>query len=207
MVPLTSIAHLDGNLVHANEVLCFVGEGYFVKKTALQAVQVAERRKRVMQAELAKVDQFLAQVAFGASDSDPATETHQQKQEDGQQMSRKAEGTQGEVRQVDEDVFEIIEPYTGPPIERHYSDSDEEEAPRSLRRPTDESQAAVPKKTVQFQAQPIVGRIVESADQLSSTTTTTTSSSSSTTAATAGSETGASERPKSLFAQRMQKKS
>lgn len=44
MVPLGNKAIMRGYLVHTNEILVCIGQGYFVKQTAKQAAEICQRR-------------------------------------------------------------------------------------------------------------------------------------------------------------------
>ncbi|XP_063722562.1 unconventional prefoldin RPB5 interactor-like isoform X2 [Symsagittifera roscoffensis] len=44
MVPLSKVAFMPGELIHTNEVLVLLGDGYFVETTAAKASQIADKR-------------------------------------------------------------------------------------------------------------------------------------------------------------------
>lgn len=44
MVPLGKLAMMKGKLCHTNEILVFLGDGYFAKYSALQAADLCRRR-------------------------------------------------------------------------------------------------------------------------------------------------------------------
>lgn len=45
MVPLSPVGFMKGEIVHGNEILVLIGEGYFVKRTAKQAREMIDRRQ------------------------------------------------------------------------------------------------------------------------------------------------------------------
>lgn len=44
MVPLNKLAFLPGKVKHTNEILCLLGDNWFVERSAKQAAQIVERR-------------------------------------------------------------------------------------------------------------------------------------------------------------------
>lgn len=44
MVPIGKLAFMKGKLTHTNEILIYLGEGYFVKYSASQAIALCNRR-------------------------------------------------------------------------------------------------------------------------------------------------------------------
>ena len=45
-VPLGRFAFMPGQLYHTNEILVLLGDNWFAKRTAKQAIEIAERRKQ-----------------------------------------------------------------------------------------------------------------------------------------------------------------
>lgn len=44
MVPIGSKALMKGKIVHTNEILVFLGDGWFVKQSAKEAIEICKRR-------------------------------------------------------------------------------------------------------------------------------------------------------------------
>jgi len=44
VVPIGKLAFMRGKLIHTNEILVYLGEGYFVKYSASQAIALCNRR-------------------------------------------------------------------------------------------------------------------------------------------------------------------
>lgn len=44
MVPLGKLAYMPGHIKHTNEILCLLGDNWFVERSAKQAVQIIDRR-------------------------------------------------------------------------------------------------------------------------------------------------------------------
>ncbi|RCN52258.1 prefoldin, alpha subunit [Ancylostoma caninum] len=53
MCPVGSVGFLPASIVHTNEVLVGLGDGYFVDTTCYDAVQILERRKKVVEKNIA----------------------------------------------------------------------------------------------------------------------------------------------------------
>lgn len=45
MVPLSDVGYFRGKVKHSNEVMVFLGDGYFVQRTAHECQPIIERRK------------------------------------------------------------------------------------------------------------------------------------------------------------------
>eukprot|EP00762_Andalucia_godoyi_P008698 ANDGO_00422.mRNA.1 hypothetical protein CAOG_06514 len=143
-VPFTSVAFVPGRIVHPYEVLCFVGDDYFLKKSIPGAIELLERRraiaKQLIQQSEMQIEQHFRQagvLGFPVHDArakeyhslqpqpqpKPVPHQHQHPQQ------KTGERHHGSVREISEGVFEISEPYDGPPIVKpmHRDDFDEED--------------------------------------------------------------------------------
>lgn len=46
MVPLSDVGFFRGRVKHSNEIMVFLGDGYFVQRTAHECQPIIERRKQ-----------------------------------------------------------------------------------------------------------------------------------------------------------------
>ncbi len=60
MVPVSDIAFFPGKLKHTNEVLVFLGDGYFVQRTAHECQPLIARRQLKIQEQLDALSSHLA---------------------------------------------------------------------------------------------------------------------------------------------------
>lgn len=56
MVPFGKHAFIPGKLRHTGEVMVFLGDGYFVNRTASQAIEIAKRRIEAIEADIARCE-------------------------------------------------------------------------------------------------------------------------------------------------------
>ena len=49
MVPLGDLAFMPGTIEHSNEIMVLLGENYFVRRSASQAHEIAQRRRKRIQ--------------------------------------------------------------------------------------------------------------------------------------------------------------
>ncbi|PIO65960.1 hypothetical protein TELCIR_12339 [Teladorsagia circumcincta] len=68
MCPVGSVGFLPATIVHTNEILIGLGDGYFVDASAYQAAEILKRRKTVLEENIADLHQheniISQQVAF-----------------------------------------------------------------------------------------------------------------------------------------------
>ncbi|KAK6043996.1 hypothetical protein COOONC_18498, partial [Cooperia oncophora] len=68
MCPIGSVGFLPATIVHTNEILIGLGDGYFVDTTAYHAAEILKRRKTVVEDNIADLHQheniITQQIAF-----------------------------------------------------------------------------------------------------------------------------------------------
>ncbi|KAJ2162867.1 hypothetical protein GGF46_000249 [Coemansia sp. RSA 552] len=65
MVPVGPLAFYPGKLINTNEILTFLGDGWFVEQSAMQAVGVAKRREELVTAKIGRLEAELGQRTRG----------------------------------------------------------------------------------------------------------------------------------------------
>lgn len=56
MMPVSSVGFIEGQIVHSNELLMALGDGWFRTCTAFQAQEIIDRRLQVLDAERRKLE-------------------------------------------------------------------------------------------------------------------------------------------------------
>ncbi|XP_078448037.1 prefoldin chaperone subunit family protein isoform X1 [Wolffia australiana] len=60
MVPFGKAAFFPGRLIHTNEFVVFLGEGYYVERSAKQTVEILQRRGKTLDSQIASLKATLA---------------------------------------------------------------------------------------------------------------------------------------------------
>ncbi|KAJ9596656.1 hypothetical protein L9F63_012353 [Diploptera punctata] len=92
MVPIGSKALMRGKMVHTNEILVCLGDGWFVKRSAKEAAEICERRIKLCENMLKDLERErdlltnrkqipVEQDAFGAEDRNEIFETYDEEKE------------------------------------------------------------------------------------------------------------------------------
>ncbi|XP_076945986.1 uncharacterized protein LOC143617249 isoform X2 [Bidens hawaiensis] len=67
MVPFGKAAFFPGRLIHTNELMVLLGEGYYAERTAKQTVEILKRRGKNLESQIDTVNAFIKDLKFEAS--------------------------------------------------------------------------------------------------------------------------------------------
>ncbi|XP_042519901.1 RNA polymerase II subunit 5-mediating protein homolog isoform X3 [Macadamia integrifolia] len=67
MVPFGTVAFFPGRLIHTNEFLVLLGEGYYVERTSRQTIEILQRRGKVLQEQVDSLKATIEDLKIEAS--------------------------------------------------------------------------------------------------------------------------------------------
>ncbi|GAB2274782.1 hypothetical protein Dimus_009556 [Dionaea muscipula] len=67
MVPFGKAAFFPGRLIHTNEFLVFIGEGYYVERTSKQTVDILKRRGKALESQVGSLEAMMQDLKAEAS--------------------------------------------------------------------------------------------------------------------------------------------